>query len=150
VAPISLGMTTDLRPALTADGDTGLDAAVTATDGRVYISHFAVTPPPPSFSRDILRIFDTNGAKTCAQSNCHSGSRPAGGQNLEKDKAYANIVNVASSEKPALKRVMPGDAANSYLFQKVSSGLMPRAGGPLTGADIDLIRRWINAGAPNN
>src|SRR5207302_3794555 len=110
----------------------------------------AGTPPPPSFSRDILRIFTNNSARTCAQPGCHSGSRPAGNQNLEKGSAYANIVNVASSEQPKLKRVLPGDAANSYLFQKVAAGLMPRTGGPLTAADIDLIRQWINAGAANN
>jgi len=161
--PVSLGITTDSRPALVADGKGGLDAAVTATDGRVYVSHFAgaaapttTTPPtaggpaPPSFSHDILRIFTNNGAKTCAQAGCHSGSRPAGSQNLEKANAYASIVNVASSEQPKLKRVLPGDAANSYLFQKVAAGLMPRTGGKLTAADIDLIRQWINAGAPNN
>src|SRR5262249_28032450 len=107
-APVSLGITTDSRPALVADGKGGVHAAVTAGEGRVYVSHFAAsapsatnTPPaaggpaPPSFSRDILRIFTNNGAKTCAQSGCHTGSRPAGNQNLEKDKAYANIVNVA-------------------------------------------------------
>jgi hypothetical protein len=163
LAPVSLGITTDVRPALSTDGKGGLVAAVTATDGRIYVSRFtgSVAPAgggtpgnnaasPPSFARDILRIFTNNAAKTCAQAFCHSGSHPAGDQNLEKDKAYTNIVNVASSEVPKLKRVLPGDAANSYLFQKVVTGAMPRTGGPLTAGDVDLIRQWINAGAPNN
>jgi hypothetical protein len=162
-APVSLGITTDLRPALAAVGTVGVAAAVTATDGRVYVSHFTGTtasdpsptpepssPPPPSFARDILRIFTNNGPKTCAQAGCHSGAHPQANQNLDKDHAYTSIVNVTSSEQPKLKRVLPGDASNSYLYQKVASGAMPRSGGPLTPADIDLIRQWINAGAPNN
>jgi hypothetical protein len=116
------------------------------------------TPPAPtvSFSTDILRIFTNNSAKTCAQVGCHSGANPTGGQNLEAGRAYASIVNVLSLERPDLKRVMPGDATNSYLFQKVTgaSGIvgssMPLAGGPLSAADIDLLRQWINGGAPNN
>jgi hypothetical protein len=157
VAPLSLGITTDARPALVASADAGLDAAVAATDGRIYASHFAGTPPPapdpaptPSFSRDILRIFTNNGPKTCAQPSCHAGRFPQAGMDLEASQAYNNIVNVTSTESRGLKRILPGNADKSYLYQKVSSGQMPLAGGRLTAADIDLIRQWINAGAPNN
>jgi hypothetical protein len=48
VAPVSLGITTDVRPALAAGSKGGLDAAVTATDGRVYVSHYAGSAPPAS------------------------------------------------------------------------------------------------------
>jgi hypothetical protein len=119
-----------------------------------------VPPPPPtpmvSFSRDILRIFTNNGAKTCAQAGCHSGPNPQAGQNLSAATAYANIVNVASSERPDLRRVQPGNAANSYLYQKITGApgivgsMMPLAGGPLSGSDMALIQQWINEGAPNN
>jgi hypothetical protein len=70
--------------------------------------------------------------------------------------AYGNIVNVASTERPNLERILPGDAANSYLFQKVTGAAgiagsrMPKGGSPLPPADIELLRQWINAGAPNN
>jgi hypothetical protein len=120
-----------------------------------------VTPTPPpapmvSFSRDILRIFTNNGAKTCAQAGCHSGPNPQMGQNLSATTAYTNIVNVPSMEKPSLLRVKPGDAANSYLYQKITGApgivgsMMPLAGGPLSASDMALIQQWINAGAPNN
>jgi hypothetical protein len=42
------------------------------------------------------------------------------------------------------------------MFQKVtgaasiSGGRMPLMRGPLSAGDIDLIRQWIDAGAPNN
>jgi hypothetical protein len=100
--------------------------------------------------------FRNNGAKTCAQVGCHGGANPQLGQNLAAASAYASIVNVPSVEKPSLRRVKPGDAANSYLYQKItgapgiSGSPMPLSGGPLTAGDIALIQQWINAGAPNN
>jgi hypothetical protein len=38
---------------------------------------------------------------------------------LDSTNSYANLVNVASSEVPSLKRVEPGDDNNSYLVQKI-------------------------------
>lgn len=163
-APVSLGIRTDTRPALAATAGAIADAAVTAVDGRVYASRFAGSAAPPtqnaaavpSFSKDILRIFTNNGLKTCAQPSCHAGPFAQLGMNLEPGQAYQNIVNVASAERPNLKRVLPGDAANSYLFLKISGGngiagdRMPLAGGPLSPADVELLRQWINGGAPNN
>jgi hypothetical protein len=127
----------------------------TALSPRV-ISQAAFTTPAIQFSQDVLRVFTSNGAKTCAQVGCHSGSFPAAGQNLEAANAYANIVNVASSEKPSLKRVLPGDGDNSYLYQKITGATgiagspMPLAGGPLAATDIAKIELWIDQGAPNN
>jgi hypothetical protein len=53
--------------------------------------------------------------------------------------------------------VIAGNASGSYLIQKLEGasdivGLrMPRNGPPfLTAAQIDLIRQWINNGAPAN
>jgi hypothetical protein len=112
--------------------------------------------PAVSFSKDILRIFTNNGTKTCAQAGCHGGANPQLGQNLAAASAYASIVNVPSVEKPSLMRVKPGDAADSYLYQKITGApgitgsRMPLIGGPLAGSDITLIQQWINAGAPNN
>jgi hypothetical protein len=164
VTPLSLGITTDARPALEAAAGSALDAAVTGTDGRVYASHFTGVPAPPpagasptvtvSFARDIRRILNNNGEQTCTE--CHSGPFATGGLHLEANQAYGNIVNVASNEQPDVKRVLPGDAANSYLYQKVagaasiSGGRMPLGREPLSASDIELIRQWINAGAPNN
>ena len=41
----------------------------------------------------------------------------------------------------------PGDAAKSLLYAKVAEAKMP-PGNPLPGADRDLLRQWIEAGAP--
>lgn len=120
------------------------------------IAQATFTTPVIRFSQDVLRVFTNNGAKTCAQAGCHSGSFPAAGQNLEAPNAYASIVNVASSEKPAVKRIQPGGGDNSYLYQKINGAAgiagsrMPLAGGPLPDADIARIELWIDQGALNN
>src|SRR5262249_30040700 len=51
--------------------------------------------------------------------------------------------------------IAPGDAVASLLFRKVDPGhpspcesKMPKGGPPLTRAEANLIREWINEGAP--
>jgi hypothetical protein len=108
-----------------------------------------------SFCRDIQPIFTAN----CAFSGCHAGASPQLGQNLSAGNAYASIVNVPSQEVPTLDRVEPGNPDASYLVNKIEGTAaavggvdtrMPLGQGPLPQADIDLIRAWIAAGAPNN
>jgi hypothetical protein len=154
--PTSLGISTRARPALTATA-AGVAAAVVGTSGEVSVSQFqAAAATTVSFSKDILRIFTNNGGKTCAKSGCHAGSRPQQGLDLEASQAYTNIVSVPANESSDLNLVEPGDADNSYLYMKVTgaSGIsgrrMPQTGGTLPSADLDLLRQWINAGAPNN
>jgi len=87
---------------------------------------------------------------------CHAGARPAQSLSLESGKAFAALVNVASSECGARPLVKPGAAGSSYLVDKLmgtnlcSGSQMPKAGSSLPGAQIDLIRNWICQGAPNN
>jgi hypothetical protein len=89
--------------------------------------------------------------------------------------AYANLIGVpgqgigagasgitCASVMPPLVRVVPGNAEGSLLFNKVHSKLvgvqapcgspMPLPGGApsLSAADVDLIARWISAGALND
>ena len=83
-------------------------------------------------------------------SACHLDGASSGGLDLSK---YENIVNKKSTEKPGLMHIKPGDPDNSYLYMKVteaegiSGGLMP-LGGQLTTNQLDLLRDWILAGAP--
>jgi hypothetical protein len=131
-----------------------VDAAVTATDARVYASRFTVQAPAPavSFSQDILPIFNSIGGCT----NCHVGSFPSEGLNLTAGQAFNNLVNVASRQRPNFRRVLPGNANDSYIVMKltgdtrITGARMPFGGRPLSEANINLIRQWINANAPNN
>ncbi|WP_284618028.1 hypothetical protein [Aquabacterium humicola] len=88
---------------------------------------------------------------------CHTGggsSLPAA-MNLTAGNAFSNLVNVDSRQMSGAKRVVPGDAVNSYLIRKLEGtnivgGRMP-AGGPFLDADtIARIKSWIASGAPDN
>ncbi|MBN2365399.1 MAG: hypothetical protein EH225_05455 [Calditrichaeota bacterium] len=114
-----------------------------------------VEQEPPSqatFNNIQTSIFN----QSCALSNCHAGSSAPFGLDLSAESSYNNLVNVASQEVPSLLRVDPGEPDSSYLVLKVegASGIigqrMPIGGNPLSAEQINLIREWINNGAPNN
>lgn len=116
-------------------------------------------PGPPAdsvtLSADVQPILTAN----CALSGCHAGSQPAANQNLSSGLTFSNTVNVPAQQVPALRRVRPFLPDSSYLVQKIqgtqatvggSGGRMPLGGAPLSSAEIQTIRAWIAAGAPNN
>jgi Ca2+-binding RTX toxin-like protein len=99
-----------------------------------------------SFVDDIQPIFTNR----CIQ--CHSGGGAPMGLRLDAANSYANLVNVPSTEVPALMRVEPGDPDNSYLIQKLEGNAavgaqMPFGGPYLTQRTIDDVRLWITEGA---
>ncbi len=70
--------------------------------------------------------------------------------------AYSYTVGVAAREYP-MNRITPGDLANSYLWQKISTQPpvgykmpAPATGSVLPPEDQALIETWIQQGAPNN
>jgi hypothetical protein len=92
-------------------------------------------------------------------STCHTGVGAVlpGVMDLTSANAsYANLVDVASLQVPALDRVAPGDPDNSYLIRKLegAAGIvgtrMPQGGPFLDQATVDMIRQWISDGALNN
>jgi mono/diheme cytochrome c family protein len=88
-------------------------------------------------------------------SGCHSGVGAAlpGSMNLTSQASTAAaLINVTSLEVPSLKRVLPGDPANSYVVHKISGtqtvgGRMPLGGAALSQQQIDDVKAWIQAGA---
>jgi len=114
-----------------------------------------IADPAPTLTQLQSSIF------TPICSGCHNGTPGAGNglpgiQDLRAGSTFAALVDVSSIEKPALKRVNPGDAANSYIIQKlegaagISPARMPLGGPYLDQATIDQVKSWINAGALNN
>lgn len=106
-----------------------------------------------SFSGQIQPIFLAN----CTGGACHGGARPAQGLDLSSASAsYSNLVNIASSQCPTTKRVLPSQPTMSYLIWKLqgsgpcfTGSQMPK-GAPLSAANVNLITSWVSAGAPNN
>ena len=85
----------------------------------------------------IQTIFNSN----CG--NCHLGNS-SGGLNLS---TYQNLM--AGGNSGAV--IVPGDHANSYLWQKVNNGEMPPGNNPdLNTNEINLIAQWIDEGALEN
>lgn len=83
---------------------------------------------------------------------CHAGGAAPRGLRLDAANSFAMLVGVASAEVSSLKRVAPGDAANSYLIHKLeghqSVGARMPLGGPYLDANtIAVIRQWIDNGA---
>ena len=93
---------------------------------------------------------------SCAFSGCHGGGSSSAGLNLQQGQAYDNIVDVPSTQQGSLDRIEPNDPDSSYLYLKVigdasiTGSRMPRGGPALDQELIDLLRDWIERGAPND
>lgn len=115
-----------------------------------------------SFAGQIQPIFDTN----CIQ--CHipggigfdgTGGAQNNGLDLTRGNSHGKLVNKLTFEAPDVAprwRVLPNEPDSSYIIQKVTSdspksgNRMPLGGPPLSQGEIQLIRDWIEEGAPNN
>jgi hypothetical protein len=130
----------------------GLAIAGCAGDGTGLDANGRPIPPVPPANNDFQEIQDTIFTPIC--STCHIGGGAPVGLRLDEGNSYALLVNVASAEVPALLRVNPGNPNASYLVQKLEGtaavgARMPANGPPFLPQDrIDLVRRWIAAGAP--
>lgn len=168
--------TPDLSPCAAdpnGDGTISIDELVMATRGALEGCEPAAPTPTPTpggpagcdttgFSstfRAIQKVvFEKRG---CTSQLCH-GSSKQGSLDLSPDVAYANLVEVRSSETQ-LNRVQPGDKDRSYLWLKlaaatdpaalppgfqISGAPMPNGLPPLSADELEALRLWIYAGAP--
>jgi hypothetical protein len=128
--------------ALDGDGD--------GDQGGDFVATFTISTPPSGVTfADVQTVFDNN---NCTNAGCHSGASPSEGLDLQPGNSFANLVDVPSSQVPALDRVEPNDPANSYLIQKLEGTAavgfqMPLIGGPLPPSTIEDIKEWISNGA---
>ena len=80
-------------------------------------------------------------APGCATSSCHNARVETAGVALDDAEAYDALIE--------RRFVVPGDPASALmaLLEGDERGRMP-PDAPLPAADIELIRAWIEAGAP--
>jgi hypothetical protein len=112
-------------------------------------------PTFSSIQQEIFSSGDSSGRPACT--NCHNavGSR-FNSLDLSPAVSYNNLVNVASRGRPGVTRVLPNNPDSSYLIHKLEgqstiAGVRMPLGGPfLQTGQIQIIRRWIEIGAPNN
>jgi mono/diheme cytochrome c family protein len=109
--------------------------------------------PAPTLTQIQTAIF------TPVCSSCHTGvgTQLPGALNLTSAAAsYKALVGVFTVEQPTVEFVSPGNAANSYLIQKlqgavtISGKQMPLGGPYLSAAQITQIAQWIAAGPQND
>ena len=103
-------------------------------------------PLAPTFASIQQNVF------TPICTTCHAGASAPLGLRLDEASSYAAIVNAASVEVPALRRIRPGDPDASYLIQKIEGraavgGRMPLGQPALPQATIDVMRQWVADGA---
>lgn len=87
---------------------------------------------------------------------CHDAESPSGELPLVGDEAFSSLLQ-ASTGRPELERVEPGDPDASYLWLKLTNAPdiegSPMPTSPLTGwrplstAELDDLRAWIENGA---
>jgi mono/diheme cytochrome c family protein len=95
----------------------------------------------------------------CAVPACHTDASAAfnGDLSLQADSSYGELVGVEPqnffARRDGLLRVDPGQPDNSFLVRKVTApglgegSLMPLSGEPLSAAEVERIRAWIDRGA---
>ncbi len=106
--------------------------------------------------------------KSCASSGCHAsendGAFKQHGLVLAQGVAYKNLVGAMPKNEEAksggLMRVKPFQSELSLLYHKLEpnsslhhsgknyGSIMPLGGQPLYAGEIEFVRRWIEAGAP--
>lgn len=123
------------------------------TEGGDFVAEFEVQGLQPSLASIQNNLF----APTCSVAGCHTGppgpNLPSGMDLSSADASFSSLVNIASFQVPTILRVAAGDAGNSYLIQKLEGtaavgARMPLGGPFLDQATVDVIRLWIDSGAP--
>lgn len=116
-------------------------------------------PPVPAdtFATIEQRIF---GRHTCTAALCHGRAPGQGGLLLAGGAAYENLVGVPSLADGTMPRVTPGDPDRSLLWRKLAARTLQLRGVPgnampigdpsLDAIELDAVRRWIAAGAPEH
>jgi hypothetical protein len=112
--------------------------------------------------QDFTSIQDNIFERQCAFMDCHDAGSPEANMDLTSATAHALLVNVDATldvaQAQALKRVVPGSPATSYLMIILGDprypgpidpdvGTMPQNSPLICQDKLDAIERWINAGA---
>ena len=120
-------------------------------EGGDFVVDFEVQGLQPSLASIQNNIF------TPICSGCHSGppgpNLPAGMDLSSANASFSTLVNISSFQEPTIFRVARFDADGSYLIHKLEGtslqgSRMPQGGPFLDPATIDVVRLWIDNGAP--
>jgi len=91
-----------------------------------------------TFAKDVQPIF----AQNCMP--CHSG-----GTDAKSPYVLTKYDGVMGNGKDSVPNVIAGKPDSSLLYTMLKEGKMPPPG-PLAAAKLDIVMKWISAGAKNN
>ncbi|MFT4637531.1 MAG: hypothetical protein ACI8T1_000841 [Verrucomicrobiales bacterium] len=113
---------------------TNYQAGVDGQTGPAQIAGPSRSPKEKFFDEEVVPIL----SKHCLE--CHDTATNKGKLDLsKKSKAYA----LSDGEEA----IIPGQSAQSLVWEVVESGEMPKKREPLTSAEKEQLRKWINDGA---
>jgi hypothetical protein len=104
-----------------------------------------VDPDPPTWSYLSTTVFRPN----CATALCHSSNAASAGVVLDdREDGFRSLL--AAEPEPFVRPFEPQNSQLLYLLEgfEVTRRMPPDA--PLPAAQVDLVTRWICAGAENN
>ena len=137
---IPCGTTTDCPGTLTC---AALTPPWTTTGGETIVSGCVSAgggvPARVTWVADIQPLV----SKACA--GCHTGGGVSGGVHFD---TYADTQQQVSNCPPAQTRTVAAVMAEKVSPNPPCGGRMPQTGGPLSGAQIQLLADWVAAGAP--
>ena len=118
-------------------------------NGQPLSTGTAATPLAPTLASIQVNVFSVR----CAVPGCHGGPTAQQGLRLDPGFSAGNLINVASPRDATLIRVIPGNPDASFIIQKLEGtqtlgDRMPLFGPYLPQTTIDVIRQWIQDGAP--
>jgi len=135
-------------------------AFVCAVTARAGAQSANCAPPSSTYGLIQTGIFEQHG---CTQTYCH-GSAARGGLDLRADVSYNDLLHeqpdesADTSDTDELERVVPGKPDQSLLYLKLAAKTlnlkgvpgapMPVSGLALSPDELEGIRLWILAGAP--
>jgi len=134
-------------------GVAGMAVAFNGSAPRSAASAPAASAAAPATTAEAaaMQIF----SERCATKKCHGSESPKKKMDLSTPaSARAALINVEADENSSLKRVLPGNPEESYLFLKITKGrrndsrikwkqMPPEAPLALDEKQIAVIEAWI-------
>jgi hypothetical protein len=103
--------------------------------GLALVALPLVAAPLPQFEKDVLPLLEAKCAK------CHAGAEAQGGLDI---RTRASLLKGGKAGPSFLS----GEPDQSLLIARIRTGQMPPGGPKLDDASIELLRKWIEVGAP--
>ncbi len=154
----SVGTDTDTTTTDGTDTDSTTDTTTTTTDGTTEgttdgttegtTDTTTTTDGGMGFAADVYPIIS-------ASCSCHLNGPKAGLEMPDAETAYANLVDVDSTQAPGVLRVAPDMPGASYIINKIEGthqdvggkGNQMPPGGPLSPDKVMTFKDWIADGA---